>query len=987
MGSRHFIEMLELLTLGGVYVRGSDGTRLGGAVAQRRSLALLSVLAAHGDAGVRRDRLLALLWADADPEKSRHALTQSLYHIRRALECDDVFVVTGADIRLNAERMQSDVARFGMLVDAGHDECALSLYAGPFMDGFVLPSPPEFEQWASVQRDKYQRLAGGALERLAANAERNGEWAEAVSLLRRLVALDPLSATATIALMRAMWASGDRPGAIQQGRVHGQLLRDELELEPDAGVTALIDEMRAARDTSARTRITGEIEALKLDELEVAPSLPLVEPPVTEAMPRVSRRQTFVRAAIAACALLSVAAAVKVASRLEGAASAASIPITSQPIVVAPFRVSGTDASLAYLREGLVELLSARLGDDSAASAIDPGRVLGAWRKAKLTGAADTPQPAAREIARRLGAGRVIVGGVVGNAQRLVLSASLLAVASGETRAQAQVEGPADSITVLVDRLGAKLLAAGAGEGDRFTDRFTPSLAALHDFLEGQAAYRRGDYAAAVPAYERALAHDSSFALAAMHLALAADWLNDAEQHDRALAIAWSNRDDLSERDLAHLVAFAGPRFPAPSLETEQFAAWERAVAAAPDRAEVWYELGERLFRAGGVLGVQNPHVRAKATLAHALELEPGHMRARRLLIMLAARTGDTALLTRIASREALRDSVGGLSGFLRWRVALARGDSMELRRVRAAMPELNDESLRAISMSSIDDAVGIDDGERAARITLRRAGHRPVSFDAVMEQHYFALNEGRPGAALDITNQIDELQPGSRAQLRLRVLDALYSEGDPFAAAAAADSLAVFADAPLSADPDARGLQLADACVLEQWRLGKNASGTARRAINRLRSSKLPRKAIPISANQLACAQILDASLAVVTGAKDAPGRVATLDSLMLVGPAVSDASSYAHILVGRLYLRLGNPRAALAAFRRRTYMTGWSRYLSTVRREEAELAIELNEPAIAKASFGRYLAIRRHPEPRLAAGIESLRHRARALETQAGQ
>ena len=97
--------------------------------------------------------------------------------------------------------------------------------------------------------------------------------------------------------------------------------------------------------------------------------------------------------------------------------------------------------------------------------------------------------------------------------------------------------------------------------------------------------------------YERALARDSSFALAAMHLALAADQLNDAEQHDRALAIAWAHRLDLNERDLTHLVAFAGPRYPAPSLESEQIAAWERAVIASPDRADVWYELGERLFR------------------------------------------------------------------------------------------------------------------------------------------------------------------------------------------------------------------------------------------------------------------------------------------------------------------------------------------------------------------------------------------------------
>ena len=42
--------MLELRTLGSAFVQRNDGTRLGGAVAQRRSLAILAVLAVSGDA-------------------------------------------------------------------------------------------------------------------------------------------------------------------------------------------------------------------------------------------------------------------------------------------------------------------------------------------------------------------------------------------------------------------------------------------------------------------------------------------------------------------------------------------------------------------------------------------------------------------------------------------------------------------------------------------------------------------------------------------------------------------------------------------------------------------------------------------------------------------------------------------------------------------------------------------------------------------------
>jgi DNA-binding SARP family transcriptional activator len=966
--------MLELRTFGSAYVQRNDGTPIGGAVAQRRSLALLAVLAVSGDAGIRRESLLALLWPDADPEKSRHALTQSLYQLRRALDCDELFSTTGANLRLNGDHIVSDVAQFVAATESGDDACALSLYRGAFLDGFVLPSCVEFDQWLSGQRERLKASVARVRQRVACAAEARGDWPAALDHLGALVLLDPLNAVATMRLMRAMAAAGDRPGAIRQGRLHATLMRTELELEPDADVEQLLKELTEARGDLPR--VSGETARIDLEPVSAA----VHADERLESAPGNRLRWPIGIAVAAATVIAAILLALQ--APLRGARDAA-LPLGDQPIVVAPFRVAGSDSSLGYLREGIVELLSSRLGRDSAALAVDPGRVLGAWRKAKLTGAADTPHPAAVRIARELGASRVVVGGVVGNATRLVVSASLLGVGDGATRGTAQVEGSADSITVLVERLAAKLVATGAGEGDRFDDRFVPSLAALRDFLEGQAAYYRGNFAEAVPAYERALARDSTFALAAMHLALAADQINDAEQHDRALAIAWAHRHDLNERDLTHLVAFAGPRYPAPSHESEQIAAWERAVTASPDRPDVWYELGERLFRAGGVAGLANAHVRARRVLTRALALAPGHTRARRLLIMLSARAGDTATLTRIATPAALRDSVGELSAFLRWRVALARGDSSELRVIRASFATLNDQSLRAIAMSSLNDAVGVLDGERASRITLSRADHAAARYDALIEQHSLALNKGRPTAALALTAQLAEGQFSSHAHYRLRVLDAVYAEGDHAAATEAADSLAIGADAPLVRDPYVRSRQLADACVLEQWRLSQGSTRTASRAIARLRANEPPRRIVQLAANQLACAALLEAWLAVATRSRDATARVAALDSLALFGPGMSDASSYAHILVGRLYLALGNPRAALTAFRRRTYMTGWPRYLATVRREEALVAVSVGDTAIARANFARYLAIRRRPEPALLAAVNEVRKQARALSS----
>ena len=64
----------------------------GAAASQRRTLALLSVLAVAGPLGMSRDKLVALFWPEADSERGRHALTQALYSARRVLHCDDLFV-------------------------------------------------------------------------------------------------------------------------------------------------------------------------------------------------------------------------------------------------------------------------------------------------------------------------------------------------------------------------------------------------------------------------------------------------------------------------------------------------------------------------------------------------------------------------------------------------------------------------------------------------------------------------------------------------------------------------------------------------------------------------------------------------------------------------------------------------------------------------------------------------------------------------------
>jgi hypothetical protein len=87
-----------------------------------------------------------------------------------------------------------------------------------------------------------------------------------------------------------------------------------------------------------------------------------------------------------------------------------------------------------------------------------------------------------------------------------------------------------------------------------------------------------------------------------------------------------------------------------------------------------------------------------------------------------------------------------------------------------------------------------------------------------------------------------------------------------------------------------------------------------------------------------------------------------------MLTGPAVSDAATYANIAVARLYERLGDSRAALAAIRRRGYMSGWPRYLASARREESRLALAQGDSSAAAEANRLYMSLRLDAESMIA-------------------
>src|SRR5438552_3677755 len=233
--------MLHLKTFGGLSVSVDDAAGVG-AAQQRKTLALLALLAAAEKSGLARDKLVAYLWPDADAEHARGLLKQACYALRRDLHQPDLVLGT-TQLVLNPAIIASDVQAFEDALERRDDAAAAELYAGPFLDGFYLSGAEEFERWLDAERARLRQRAAAALERLATAAA--GDHSDAAAWWRRLAALDPLNSRVALGLMKALAAAGDRAGALQAARVHESLLRDELGVAVDPAIVHLTERLRA----------------------------------------------------------------------------------------------------------------------------------------------------------------------------------------------------------------------------------------------------------------------------------------------------------------------------------------------------------------------------------------------------------------------------------------------------------------------------------------------------------------------------------------------------------------------------------------------------------------------------------------------------------------------------------------------------------------------------------------------------------------------
>ena len=497
---------MRLRTFGGLRIEGDDAPTLG-----PKQLGLLALVAASGQ-GVSRDRVIGILWPETPEEQARHALSQSVYNIKRIAGRD--LIVGAALLRLDPS-LGSDIGEFHSGIRAGELETAAGLYAGKFLDGFYLPGAPEFERWVEEERAGLEAEVAKALEWLAKRADESAKPAESVRWWQRLAELDPLSARYAAGCMRALAATGDRSGALAWAKRYRATVHHELSAEPDPSIAKLEAAIRAAP-------VAKEPAPLPAPAPEVprptTPAAPAPELPALVSQPQRRWARALAPAALVVIVVLGLGLRQLIGRRNPARPFLAVVTIRTPEL--------GDTSSVGPM---LRDMLATSLGG------LEGLQVVANSRLVELTPPGKQNLPAATAgAARRAGATELLEGELSSEAGTLALTLRRVDLARGVVRKGYVVR--AANRYALVDSAAAVLARDFGLTPPSLTARdvrtTSPEAYALYN--EGLRAYYGYDAPGAYRLMTAALERDSSFAMAAYYSWEIGRWLGDEPAGRRA---------------------------------------------------------------------------------------------------------------------------------------------------------------------------------------------------------------------------------------------------------------------------------------------------------------------------------------------------------------------------------------------------------------------------------------------------------------------
>jgi TolB-like protein len=241
----------RLTLLGGFALESAEGTEL--PLSTRKDKLLLAYLALSAGRPQPRDRLAGLLWGDRAEVQARDSLRQSLAAARQAfrkVDLDPLHTDREA-VTFEPAGVEIDAVEFARLAGAPQT-CgrAATRYRGELLDGIEAPTA-EFEEWLRRERERLADLAICVVEYLALAQPIHEVAAETIRLGRHLLARDRLCEPVYRALMRLHARKGERTEALRTYMTCRDVLKQDLEVAPEAKTEELYRDILTDRVPSS----------------------------------------------------------------------------------------------------------------------------------------------------------------------------------------------------------------------------------------------------------------------------------------------------------------------------------------------------------------------------------------------------------------------------------------------------------------------------------------------------------------------------------------------------------------------------------------------------------------------------------------------------------------------------------------------------------------------------------------------------------------
>jgi serine/threonine-protein kinase len=656
------------------------------------------------------------------------------------------------------------------------------------------------------------------------------------------------------------------------------------------------------------------------------------------------------------------------------------VAVDESTIAIAPFRVGGSAPEARYLREGLGDMIVPQLQTLPGVTAVSMRTVLDRWRREAGSVDDDLDDAGARRVAVAAGAGRIVLGEVVGNRDKLTVTARLMNSRDSRTLAQVRVDGSADSVFSLATRLVASLLSIrdGATQG-RLRTVLSAKPEAIAAYLRGEQQFRHGRYVDAGRDFADAWLADTTFAIAALRVDLSNGWSVGDVIPGPWLERAWKSRSRLSGSDSLLLIATIGETYPAPMPIHERIRSLE-SLAERSNSAEIWYTFADYLFHIGKQVDEPRPMERSLAAFRRAEALDSSFAPALEHQAMILLMQGDPEAAQRAHARQTRLDSLGSFYAYNDFMMRVAAGDNAEIQRNIRDRSKRSPEILilGAAGLLASDFAPGLPIRMDIMDSVLAAVGRLPVppSWEGLPKRIMREVNwnAGRPArvSAVDTSDILGVVE---------EVFAALLVDGDSAHALRGVETLRRFVQTRPD-DPTALAYTAAQ-FALAQWALSQAKSAEVETRLAALRAVR-PSADSPWLGNAADLyARLTSAQLAAASGAANLHAQVQEIDSLLVNVPALDRrvGRTLGNLLVSRLWERAGEPRLALRALTRRDGQFGQAMYNADRMRRTAVLARQLGLPDREREALRYFVEMRVNAEPHLQPEVDRARARLATL------